>query len=103
MYGLSDIEIGVITRSFEVNERISAVILYGSRAKGNYKPFSDVDLAIIGDNLSKKDINSIYAAFDESSLPYKFDICIYDSLKNEELRDHINRRGIVIYKREKNC
>ena len=102
MYGISDTELRVITRTFEANERISAVILYGSRAKGNYKPFSDVDLTLVGDNLSRKDINYIYAAFDESSLPYKFDISIFNSLKNEKLIEHINRCGIVIYSRKKN-
>ena len=89
MYGISDTELSVITRTFEANERISAVILYGSRAKGNYKPFSDVDLTLVGDNLSRKDINYIYAAFDESSLPYKFDISIFNSLKNDKLIEHI--------------
>lgn len=87
--------------TFEANERISSVILFGSRAKGNYKAFSDVDLALVGDDLSRKDVNSIYAAFDESSLPYKFDILLFHSLKNDALIDHINRVGIIIYSR--NC
>lgn len=100
-YGLSDKDLSLMRHTFEANERISSVILFGSRAKGNYKAFSDVDLALVGDDLSRKDVNSIYAAFDESSLPYKFDILLFHSLKNDALIDHINRVGIIIYSR--NC
>ena len=42
-YGLKDIELVKISEVFASNERIKRVILYGSRAKGNYKPFSDID------------------------------------------------------------
>ena len=98
-YGLSDKDLSLMRHTFEANERISSVILFGSRAKGNYKAFSDVDLALVGDGLSRKDVNSIYAAFDESSLPYKFDILLFHSLKNDALIDHINRVGIIIYSR----
>ena len=100
-YGLSDKDLSLMRHTFEANERISSVILFGSRAKGNYKAFSDVDLALVGDDLSRKDVNSIYAAFDESSLPYKFDILLFHSLKNDAMIDHINRVGIIIYSR--NC
>ena len=61
--------------------------------------FSDVDIVLVGNNISHTDINRLYAAIDESSLPYKFDISLLSSLKNEELLAHIERVGQTIYKR----
>lgn len=100
MYGgLNEKECAVLQTLFATNEHIAEVILYGSRAKGNYKPFSDVDIVLVGNDLSRTDINRLYAAIDGSSLPYKFDISLLASLKNEELIAHIERMGITIYKR----
>ena len=100
MYGgLNEKECAVLQALFAANARIAEVVLYGSRAKGNYKPFSDVDIVLIGDELSRTDVNRLYAAIDDSSLPYKFDISLLTSLRNEELVAHIGRVGITIYKR----
>ena len=100
MYGgLNEKECAVLQTLFAANARIAEVVLYGSRAKGNYKPFSDVDIVLIGDDLSRTDVNRLYAAIDDSSLPSKFDISLLTSLKNEELIAHIERVGITIYKR----
>ena len=96
---MNEKECAALQTLFAANARIAEVILYGSRAKGNYKPFSDVDIVLIGDDLSRTDINRLYAAIDDSSLPYKFDISLLASLKNEELIAHIERVGITIYKR----
>ena len=69
---------------------------------GNYKKGSDVDIAIIGENVTNKTIfilddylNEVYP------LPYFFDIIQYDLITNEKLIDHINSEGKVIYIRNK--
>jgi predicted nucleotidyltransferase len=98
-YGLTNKEFTTLQALFAANSHIEQVILYGSRAKGNYKPFSDVDIVLVGDALSRTDINRLYASIDESSLPYKFDISLLTSLKSEELIAHIARVGITIYKK----
>ena len=99
-YGLKDIEIEKICRLFAENERIESVILYGSRAKGNYKPFSDVDITLKGEELTRRDLNFLKISIDDLLLPYQFDISIFKSLKNPDLIDHINRVGIAIYKKD---
>lgn len=99
-YGLKDIELAKLNEVFAANERIERVILYGSRAKGNYKPFSDVDITLEGAELTHTDLNRISLAIDDLLLPYQFDISIFHTLKNEALIDHIRRMGITIYERE---
>lgn len=98
-YGLKDIEMAYLETLFSKNERIERVILYGSRAKGNHKPFSDVDITLVGDELTHEDLNRLILAIDDLLLPYQFDISIFHQLKNDTLIDHINRRGIVIYEK----
>ena len=83
---------------FAKNPRIEEVILYGSRAKGTFKPFSDVDITLVGNDLSTTDIADTINSIDDLLLPYIFDVSLYHKLKSPELLDHIKRRGITIYK-----
>lgn len=99
-FGLKDSELCLLQEFFAANERISKAILYGSRAKGNYKPFSDVDITLVGEGLSRRDLNELSTRLDESSLPYVFDVSIFEKLNNPELIDHINRRGVEIYSKQ---
>jgi uncharacterized protein len=82
---------------FSSNTNIESVILFGSRAKGNFKNGSDIDLALKGNNLLLKDIYSLQNKIDELNLPYTFDIQIYKNIKEPALKSHIDCVGIVIY------
>jgi len=99
-YGLSDKNLIQLKQLFACYNNISEVILYGSRAKGNYSEGSDIDLTISGDNLDFLVIQQINTDIDQLNLPWLFDISDYKSINNKELIDHINRIGITIYKKE---
>lgn len=99
-YGLKDTELEKLRKAFSANGRIERVVLYGSRVKGNHKPFSDVDITLEGAELTHTDLSRLSLAIDDLLLPYKFDISIFHTLKNEALIDHIRRMGITIYERE---
>lgn len=77
---------------------IEKVVLYGSRVKGTYKPFSDIDITLFGENLTYNDLLRISNDIDDLLLPYMFDISLFHTLKNEELIEHINRKGEVVYR-----
>jgi len=96
-YGLRDSMLQSITNIFIKYPKIEKAILYGSRAKGNYKTGSDIDLTLLGEKLNIQDLNKIYMELDNLYLPYSFDISIFEKLENKELIEHINRVGIVIY------
>ncbi|MDG1278509.1 MAG: nucleotidyltransferase domain-containing protein [Algoriphagus sp.] len=97
--GLSESDLNEIRDFARKNKKIMQVVLYGSRAKGNYKPGSDLDLVLIGDKLELADQLSFWADLDESWQPYFFDVAILQNIKNDELLDHINRVGKVIYEK----
>ena len=73
---------------------INWVKLFGSRARGDGRVTSDVDLAV-----SVKDgaTLSLIEAFEDSSLPYTFDIIDYDRQSNENLKKEIDRDGKLLF------
>ena len=97
-FGLSDETIDTLKSIFRNYTDIKQVLLYGSRAKGNYRNGSDIDLALkTGDDFTFSDLLHITGDFDDSSLPYLVDVSIYDKLTNTDLKAHIDRVGKVLY------
>ncbi len=100
-YGLTDQDLTQMRAAMAQFPEIAEVILFGSRAKGNYKPGSDVDLAIKGDNVSHATVYRLADLLNEEyPFPYFFDVIDYNSIEEPDLTDHINRVGIAIFPRE---
>ena len=99
LYGLKKIQYDQIVKAFSKYEEIDSVIFYGSRAKGTHKPYSDIDVTLIGKNLNLSLLQKLELDLDDLMLPYKFDVSIYSSIDNRDLLDHIKRVGITIYKK----
>ena len=95
--GLKTWEIEQIQSILKSHAQVQRAVLYGSRAKGNYKPFSDIDLTLIGSSLNLTTQQIIENQIDDLLLPYKFDFSIYQQIQNKELIEHINRVGILLY------
>ena len=70
------------------------IFLFGSRAKGNYREGSDIDLALKGDKLTTNNINQWLEAYEALFLPWKLDLVLYDHIEEPKLREHIDRVGI---------
>jgi uncharacterized protein len=98
-FGLSETAIETIHAIFKKYDAIEKAVIYGSRAKGNYKQGSDIDLTLFGETLTTDHLMRIAQDFDNSMLPYMVDISVFDQLDNPSLRDHIHRVGIVFYER----
>ena len=87
----------VIARFPEVEE----VILYGSRSMGNFHIGSDIDLALKSKNLDFKEFLNLHIALENLGLPQDFDLVELNKITNSDLIDHINRKGIVVFQRDK--
>lgn len=101
-FGLKEDIIEKINKVFSHFPEVEEVILYGSRAKGNFKEGSDVDFALNGNKLHLFILNKISYQLDDLNLPYTFDLQIYGQIYNPGLLEHIKRVGINFYKRERN-
>ncbi len=102
MYGLTINTIQSIITVFIKYPVLEKAILYGSRAKGNYKTGSDIDLMLEGENLDLTILQKIENDLDDLLLPYKMDVSLLRHIQNPELLDHIRRVGIIFYKKETN-
>lgn len=99
LYGLSDENLKQIVDVLSANPKIEELILFGSRAKGNYSNGSDIDIAMIGKELKICDVTNALVLLDDLFLPYQFDLIIFSHIKEPALIDHINTVGISLYKR----
>lgn len=75
---------------------IQAITLYGSRAKGNYTPGSDIDLCLTAPNLTYKQFIKISTELDDLLLPYSIDLSLKHHIENIDLIEHINRMGLPL-------
>ena len=98
-FGLSVEVLDKIRSIFRSHPLVEKVILYGSRAKGNYKPGSDVDLTLIAPKMELSELLQIENEIDDLLLPYKFDLSFFHKIDSETLSDHINRIGLDFYNR----
>ena len=98
-FGLKPEVIIQINQIFADYPEISKAILYGSRAKGNYKNGSDIDLTLISDRLNHRQLLQIQNQIDDLLLPYSIDLSIFSSIDNLHLIEHINRVGNTFYER----
>jgi predicted nucleotidyltransferase len=98
-YGLDKHIIDNINSIFANYSQVEKVVIYGSRAKGNYRPNSDIDLTFIGDNVDVSLLNNISWALDDLLLPYKFDLSVFRNISQDDLLEHIKRVGLVFYQK----
>jgi predicted nucleotidyltransferase len=96
-FGLSEKVIDRINSVFRRFPGIDEVILYGSRAKGNFRTGSDIDLTIKGHQIDLSTLYSIERELDDLMLPYKIDLSIWSQIENQDLLEHIERVGKKFY------
>jgi len=97
-YGLKQNTIERINAVFAAFPEVVEVILYGSRAKGNFRPGSDIDLTLKGKNLHLAELNQISSELDDLMLPWQIDLSLFHHIDSVDFIDHINRVGVVFYK-----
>lgn len=102
MFGLMERDIYYINKVLAKFIEVDKALIFGSRAMGNYKKGSDVDIALIGDNISNNILMKIEDQLNEVyPIPYFFDILIYKDINNEKLKEHIDEESVLIYEKIK--
>ena len=86
----------VISDVLATHQAVESATLFGSRAKGTNKPYSDIDIALFGD-IDYLEVEQIISDLDEQPTIYKYDVVAYAHIKNPRLKSHIDRVGIPIY------
>jgi predicted nucleotidyltransferase len=79
------------------NQKVRQVTLYGSRAKGNWRRGSDIDLCLDGDALSLKNLDELDSAIDNLLLPWKVDLTVRQQIDNPDLIAQLEQVGVRLY------
>ncbi|MBF4693423.1 nucleotidyltransferase domain-containing protein [Fusibacter ferrireducens] len=102
MFGLKELDMEIIRSALVKHPEIKKAAIFGSRAVGNYKKGSDIDLVIFGENITRTILHDVLDELNEvSPLPYFFDILDYKAISNVALKEHIDHVGKLIYEKEK--
>ena len=88
-----------LTEVIQTLPKVNKIVLFGSRAKGNARPSSDWDFALFGSGITTKDILSLQVTIEDLWLPNAVDLIDYSSIRNEALREHIDRVGLLVWSR----
>ncbi len=100
-YGLSDQTIEKIHSVFVKYPQIEKAILYGSRATGNYRNGSDIDLTLCGEGLTHSILTKIDFDLDDLLLPYMIDISDFSKIGNSDMIKQIQNVGVQFYEKGK--
>ena len=100
-FGLKQRDIDNIQNALIQFPEIEQALVFGSRAKGNSKPGSDVDLAVKGSKVTLETIAGLRSILNDMPLPYFFDVIDYKAIENKDLTEHIDRVAKKIYSRRK--
>jgi predicted nucleotidyltransferase len=98
-YGLPQATVQKINAVLSHYPQVEKAILYGSRAKGNYKNGSDIDLTLHGNHLSLNIMYKILDDIDELLLPYTIDLSIFNTIHDPDVIEHIQRVGLTFYEK----
>lgn len=99
-FGLSDQALATVRAILDDYPAVEKAILYGSRAKGNYRKGSDIDLTLIGTALNHRLLAEMAGRLEESAIPYQVDLSLKEQIDNPNLLAHIERVGVVFYQRD---
>ena len=99
-YGLSAQTLQKIHDVLVRYPQVEEAVLYGSRARGDYKNGSDIDLTLRGGNaLTHTILSRIANDLDDQLLPYTIDLSIFKNIRNPEMVEQIEHVGVVFYKK----
>ena len=86
-----------LARVFGKYPKIERVLIFGSRAKGVEKPYSDIDLAVIAPNMGDTEFARVLSDLDELELVFKLDVLHLDRLNQQKLRETVLAHGKTFY------
>jgi uncharacterized protein len=100
MFGLSNVTLDQMKQSLQKFPEIEEAWMFGSRAMGNQKKGSDIDIAIKGQDVSDHTVSRLHRILEqELPAPYFFDVLDYNKISNLDLKKHIDQHGKKFYSR----
>ena len=97
IFGVAERHYNDLERVFRRFPGIEQVLIYGSRAKGTDKPYSDIDLAVVAPIMSDSEFSRLWNDLDGLELVFKLDVLHWDRMGEQKLKESIIRHGRLFY------
>ena len=101
-FGLNKNQLKLILDLIESFPQIEKVFIFGSRATGTNHAGSDIDLAVVGHQITREILNRFSSSLDDLPLPFMFDVVDYNKIKNANLKQNIDSKGKLLFERKLN-
>lgn len=98
-FGVDDKILKSIAAVFARHPLVHEARIYGSRARGDFRTGSDIDIALFAPNLDFSEFLRIRGELDDLPCLYKLDTTHIDTLGNEDLKRSILKDGAAFYRR----
>ncbi len=95
-FGLTEKQLNSIRLICKEHRAVQHVLVFGSRSMGHYREGSDLDVCLIDHNLPFSELLQVQVQIDELNLPIHCDVIRFSSIRNDELRQHIQRVGVAL-------
>ncbi|WAM31127.1 nucleotidyltransferase domain-containing protein [Caldicellulosiruptor naganoensis] len=99
-FGIEEEILDKIIEIFKKYKQVKKACIFGSRARGDFKKASDVDICIWLEDNGENPIYKIEDELEEVNTILLFDIVTFNSITKESLKESIMKEGVVIYERE---
>ena len=97
-FGMTDKSFTIFLSALHEFPEIESAEIFGSRAIGNYKPGSDVDVVLKGNEVTSITVSKLTSMLNERlPLPYLFDVVNYTDVDNLSLKNHIDRYALTVF------
>lgn len=97
-FGLKNEIIDNIKKVFSKYPEIDKACIFGSRARGDYKETSDIDIVLYGNDLTHTLNTKIFYDLEDLYIVYKIDLINFNTLKDgDKLKENIVNEGVEIY------
>jgi predicted nucleotidyltransferase len=100
-FGLDARTINLFHRVFTQHPEVESVIIYGSRAMGTHREGSDIDLTLVGQQVTERLCSKLWLELDELNTPYLIDLSVFHNIQSKSLLEHIERVGAEFYNKSK--
>jgi len=96
-FGLPEHILNALIKELQKRENVIRAVIFGSRARGDYKYNSDIDIAVYCEGRMP---SGLWSDLDEAAGIYKIDVIDMNSPLDGKFRQRIEEQGIEIYRRE---
>lgn len=96
-FGLSAPILDSLRQVFSRFPNIDRVLIYGSRARGDFRPHSDIDMAVLAPTMTPSEFSHLWMALDDLPILFRLDVSLHHDVADPQLKHNMLADGVTLY------